>query len=398
MPESQWPGLVTNASPFAIPPTAAVEQVNLSGHVPGQVSVRGGMRKVATADGSPEVLDCFPLEVDGKPALVGMRTNGSLALLESPAYGWMSRVPYEPDLTSPALLTTSYTYRYVGTGEDTYNAPDPDYDPGGGGGDDGCEAALSGGSAYTQAWDHFLDASSCEPSSPDPVADGGSASGVADCSQSTDFVVCGDDPLPPPNATIPTPPRNLVATFGSESASLAWDVPSSDGGSPVIDYEWNIATGTSDDPAALPSAPSAASVAWGATSATVSWQPGAGGGSVIDYDLEQQSLVLPDAPTSLSATLSSDPSIPNTAWYWALGWTPPSTAAGPLTGFRVYRNGELWLAAGFPGGVFPPNTLGVALGNAIWANGDTARVSAMNAAGEGPKSGSVTLSTTWNGP
>ena len=38
----KWGGLATNASPYAIPPGAAVTQVNLQCIVPGQVSVRPG--------------------------------------------------------------------------------------------------------------------------------------------------------------------------------------------------------------------------------------------------------------------------------------------------------------------------------------------------------------------
>lgn len=38
----KWAGLVTNASPYAIPPGAAVTQVNLQAIIPGQISVRPG--------------------------------------------------------------------------------------------------------------------------------------------------------------------------------------------------------------------------------------------------------------------------------------------------------------------------------------------------------------------
>lgn len=38
----KWAGLVTNASPYSIPPGAAVTQVNLQALVPGQLSVRPG--------------------------------------------------------------------------------------------------------------------------------------------------------------------------------------------------------------------------------------------------------------------------------------------------------------------------------------------------------------------
>jgi hypothetical protein len=38
----KWPGLVTNASPYAIPPGAAVTQVNLQSLAPGQLVTRPG--------------------------------------------------------------------------------------------------------------------------------------------------------------------------------------------------------------------------------------------------------------------------------------------------------------------------------------------------------------------
>ena len=45
----KWPGIITNASPYAIPPGAAVEQVNLQCIVPGKVTVRPGLQAVTFA-------------------------------------------------------------------------------------------------------------------------------------------------------------------------------------------------------------------------------------------------------------------------------------------------------------------------------------------------------------
>lgn len=45
----KWAGLVTNASPYALPPGAAVVQVNLQAISPGQVSVRPGLNAVTFA-------------------------------------------------------------------------------------------------------------------------------------------------------------------------------------------------------------------------------------------------------------------------------------------------------------------------------------------------------------
>jgi hypothetical protein len=42
----KWAGLVTNASPYSLPPGAMVEQVNLQCIAPGQVTVRPGMARI----------------------------------------------------------------------------------------------------------------------------------------------------------------------------------------------------------------------------------------------------------------------------------------------------------------------------------------------------------------
>lgn len=45
----KWAGLATNASPYSIPPGAAVTQVNLQIISPGQLTVRPGMQSVSFA-------------------------------------------------------------------------------------------------------------------------------------------------------------------------------------------------------------------------------------------------------------------------------------------------------------------------------------------------------------
>lgn len=45
----KWAGLATNASPYSIPPGAAVTQVNLQSLVPGQLQVRPGMAAASWA-------------------------------------------------------------------------------------------------------------------------------------------------------------------------------------------------------------------------------------------------------------------------------------------------------------------------------------------------------------
>jgi hypothetical protein len=43
---SKWGGLVTQASPYAIPPGGAQQQVNFTLSKPGQLTSRGGMREM----------------------------------------------------------------------------------------------------------------------------------------------------------------------------------------------------------------------------------------------------------------------------------------------------------------------------------------------------------------
>jgi hypothetical protein len=45
----KWAGLVTNASPYSIPPGSAVEQVNLQCLVPGKLTARPGLQAITFA-------------------------------------------------------------------------------------------------------------------------------------------------------------------------------------------------------------------------------------------------------------------------------------------------------------------------------------------------------------
>lgn len=79
MADSQWAGLVTNASPYALPPGASVEQVNLSSSTAGQLSVRGGMRVVLSGT-SPvtDVVDMYPFLIGGSQRLIALGSNGTV--------------------------------------------------------------------------------------------------------------------------------------------------------------------------------------------------------------------------------------------------------------------------------------------------------------------------------
>lgn len=113
MRANNWGGLITNASPFALPAGAAVEQVNITTEIPGQLTCRGGMRPVAAVGPRTEILDVYPFEYGGKTFLVGMTASGSLIALESPAYGAEPAAPQEPVVAvSPGQVAVTYTSRF----------------------------------------------------------------------------------------------------------------------------------------------------------------------------------------------------------------------------------------------------------------------------------------------
>lgn len=154
MSKGAWGGLITNASPFAIPAGAAVEQVNLAADVAGQIYTRGGMRAVAFSDGSEgasALIDCHPYTLDGQSWLLCLNESGELVSLAGPAYGEEPSQPLEPQLTASGGMAASYTMRYVlDVAEDPPQPPPPDPNE--------LISALSGGKAGTASWPYYLDA------------------------------------------------------------------------------------------------------------------------------------------------------------------------------------------------------------------------------------------------
>jgi hypothetical protein len=115
MRADKWAGLVTNASPYAIPPGAAVEQLNLATNIPGQLTSRNGMRPVAFSSPAevPEVLDLYPYATSSGVILVALKANGEVIALQSPAYGTALSSPLDPELSpSSGQVVSSYTGKF----------------------------------------------------------------------------------------------------------------------------------------------------------------------------------------------------------------------------------------------------------------------------------------------
>lgn len=113
-----WAGLVTNASPYAIPAGAATEQTNLTTATPGQLTSRGGMRPVSFTSAAPETRDCYPYVTSTSVKLLALNDSGQVVDLATPAYGTALSSPLDPSLSpSSGQVTSSYIgkfYEYGG--------------------------------------------------------------------------------------------------------------------------------------------------------------------------------------------------------------------------------------------------------------------------------------------
>lgn len=110
MAEAMWAGLVTNASPYAIPAGAAVEQTNLVTSTPGQLASRGGMRPVSFGGAAPEIRDCYPYVFSNAVKLLVLDAAGQIQALTTPAYGTALSSPIDPTLSpSSGQVQSSYT-------------------------------------------------------------------------------------------------------------------------------------------------------------------------------------------------------------------------------------------------------------------------------------------------
>jgi hypothetical protein len=174
-----WAGLVTNASPFALPPGAAVEQVNLNCSVPGQLQTRNGMRPLAvTPEDRTSIVHCHAVQLPSGPAVIAQRADGTVVVLGGIAPAAAPSVGFDPQLSvTSGQIATSYTHRYV---DGRYGAAQESPEPAP---QNPLVEALDGGESDTTAWPFTVDSvSGCPVSGKLAVVDGG---------------VARDDGLPP---------------------------------------------------------------------------------------------------------------------------------------------------------------------------------------------------------
>lgn len=120
MKVNQWAGLVANASPYILPPGAAVAQDNLHCAIPGQLTIRNGMRRVDfTGDTGFNSISFYPYAFNGETKLIALASDGTVHVLNGPSLWLTPPTPTEPTL-SPAAgqVVSSYTGRFYADGQE----------------------------------------------------------------------------------------------------------------------------------------------------------------------------------------------------------------------------------------------------------------------------------------
>ena len=129
MKNKSWQGLVTNASPYAIPPGSAVEQVNAQTNVPGQINSRKGMARIPVVEGRVAPVDVQSVSIGDQVYLFGTTDNG-LELFNSPGIvpstesGVVPVIAADEDATS-----TNYLLHYFASGIQDGDDPVDPVDP-----------------------------------------------------------------------------------------------------------------------------------------------------------------------------------------------------------------------------------------------------------------------------
>lgn len=84
----KWPGLITNASPYALPPGAAVTQVNVQVRTPGNITVREGLAAVTWSSisaGTQPIIRAFRAPCGGQERVVYQDSAGQVRVAVGPS-------------------------------------------------------------------------------------------------------------------------------------------------------------------------------------------------------------------------------------------------------------------------------------------------------------------------
>src|SRR5213595_937564 len=188
---------------------------------------------------------------------------------------------------------------------------------------------------------------------------------------------------PPPPSTPPSAPTNLVSTVGNAQVGLTWQAPASNGGSPITNYKIYRGTTSGGETLVATIGNQLSYSDGGLTNGVTYYYQVSAVNNVGEGPKSNEASATPTAPATppgapqgLVAT-AGDATV-------TLTWSAPNSNGGsPITNYRIYRgtssNGETLLAT--IGNVLTYSDTSVTNGVTYYY-----QVSAMNGAGEGPRS------------
>src|SRR5437879_5671384 len=188
---------------------------------------------------------------------------------------------------------------------------------------------------------------------------------------------------PPPPPTPPSAPTNLVTTAGNAQVGLTWQAPASNGGSPITNYKIYRGTASGGETLVATIGNQLSYSDGGLTNGVTYYYQASAVNNAGEGPRSNEASATPTAPATppgapqgLSAT-AGDATV-------TLTWSAPSSNGGsPITNYRIYRgtssNGETQLAT--IGNMLTYTDTAVTNGVTYYY-----QVSAVNGAGEGPRS------------
>lgn len=370
----KWAGLVTNASPYAIPPGAAVTQINLQAISPGQLVVRPGLQAVtfaATVSATQPIISAFAYRRAGAVVVVHQDVAGNVFTTSAMSGAVPPPISGVPGV--PQSLTATF-----GNASATLGWQPPSLS--GGGAITGYSVQLSTDAGVT--WS-FAAATTDATASISGLTNGTSyvfrvaatnAFGRGDYTPASSSGI----PVGPPQS-----PQSLAAAAGNSQVSLTWSAPASNGGAAITDYvvEYSANGGSSwiafNDGTSTSTAASVTGLTNGAPYVfRVAAVNSAGQSDYASYMTPVLPLGVPDAPTGLTATYGN--AQVSLAWQAAAANHPDG-----ITRFTVQQSSDGGATWAIAADNFGAETVRIIQG---LSNGTSYRfrVSASNAVGMGP--------------
>src|SRR5467141_363543 len=184
----------------------------------------------------------------------------------------------------------------------------------------------------------------------------------------------------------PSAPQNLVATGGNAQVTLTWQAPASDGGSPVTNYKIYRGVAPGSETLLTTVGNVLTYTDSGVTNGVTYYYQVSAVNSPGEGAKSNEASAMPSAPPSPPSPPSAPTNLVATAGNAQVGLTwqaPASNGGSPISNYRIYRgtssNGETLLAT--IGNVLTYTDTTVTNGVTYYY-----QVSAVNAAGEGPRS------------